>query len=78
MIAVAPYWEILTLRTGRDDYRRTCEAWLARLRDSEAIIRERFGAERFEEYERYLAACVRSFAMGYVSLCRFSLRRLDG
>lgn len=78
VVAVSPYWEILELRTGRDDYRRTCEAWLARLRNNESIIRERFGGERFDEYQRYLAACVRSFAMGYVSLCRFSLRRIDG
>ena len=78
VVAVAPHWEILALCTGRDDYRRTCEAWLARLRQNEGIIRDRFGGERFEEYERYLAACVRSFAMGYVSLCRFALRRIDG
>jgi cyclopropane-fatty-acyl-phospholipid synthase len=77
VVSVAPYWEILELRTGRDDYRRTCLAWLARLRDNESIIRERFGGERFEEYERYLAACVRSFEKGYVSLCRFALRRID-
>jgi cyclopropane-fatty-acyl-phospholipid synthase len=76
--AVAPHWEILELRTGRDDYQRTCEQWLSRLRGHEAHIRARFGDERFEEYERYLAACVRSFAMGYVSLCRFALRRLEG
>lgn len=75
--SVAPHWEILALRTGRVDYQKTCEAWLARLRNNEAVIRERFGGERFDEYERYLAACVRSFAMGYVSLCRFSLRRID-
>lgn len=78
VVSVSPYWEILELRTGRDDYRRTCEAWLSRLRDNESIIRARFGGERFEEYQRYLAACVRSFTMGYVSLCRFSLRRIDG
>jgi cyclopropane-fatty-acyl-phospholipid synthase len=77
VVSFGPCWEILELRTGRDDYRRTCEAWLARLRDNEAILRARFGAARFEEYERYLAACVRSFAMGYVSLCRFALRRID-
>jgi cyclopropane-fatty-acyl-phospholipid synthase len=78
VVAVAPCWEILELRTGRDDYRRTCEEWLSRLRAHEAPIRARFGDERFEEYQRYLAACVKSFAAGYVSLCRFALRRLDG
>ena len=76
VVSVAPCWEILELRTGRDDYRRTCEEWLARLSAREAEIRARFGDERFDEYRRYLAACVRSFAEGYVSLCRFALRRL--
>lgn len=77
VVAVAPYWEILELRTGRDDYEKTSRVWLERLRANEAVIRARFGDERFEEYDRYLAACVQSFAKGYVSLCRFSLRRLD-
>jgi cyclopropane-fatty-acyl-phospholipid synthase len=77
VVAVAPCWEILELRTGRDDYRRTCAAWLSRLEGHEAEIRARFGDARFEEYRRYLAACVHSFAMGYVSLCRFALVRQD-
>lgn len=78
VVSVAPYWEILELRTGRDDYRRTSEAWLARLRSNEATIRARFGDGRFVQYERYLAACAHSFERGYVSLCRFALRRVDG
>lgn len=77
VVSFAPGWEILALKTGRDDYRRTCEEWLSRLRANRAVIEQRFGAARFAEHERYLAACVRSFSMGYLSLCRFSLRRID-
>ncbi len=78
VVSVAPWWEILELRTGRDDYRRTCEDWLARLTGHEREIRARFGDARFDEYQRYLAACVMGFDRGYLSLCRFALRRLSG
>ena len=34
--AVNPYWEIVEVRTRREDYRRTCEHWRSRLRGHEA------------------------------------------
>ena len=75
--AVNPYWEILRVRTRREDYRRTCEHWRTRLRAHEDEIRSRWGARLFEDYDRYLTACVRAFAMHYQSLAQWSLRRID-
>jgi len=76
-VAVGGSWEILELKTGRDDYRRTCEAWRSRLRANEAVVRDRFGDELFLTYERYLSASVLAFTKHYLSLCRFSLGRID-
>ncbi|MEU8365347.1 cyclopropane-fatty-acyl-phospholipid synthase family protein [Nonomuraea sp. NPDC048882] len=75
--AAEPYWEILHVRTRRLDYRRTCEHWRARLRQHEAVIRDRWGDRLFEDYDRYMTACVRGFEQRYLSLAQWSLRRLD-
>jgi cyclopropane-fatty-acyl-phospholipid synthase len=75
--AVNPYWEIIEVRTRREDYRRTCEHWRDRLRAHEARIRDRWGDQLFRDYDRYLTACVRAFGMHYQSLAQWSLRRVD-
>ncbi|MEO7328771.1 MAG: class I SAM-dependent methyltransferase [Minicystis sp.] len=77
IVAVGPSWEILALKTGRDDYRRTCEVWRARLRQNEATVRAQFGDDLFTTYDRYLSASVLAFTKRYLSLCRFSLGRID-
>jgi cyclopropane-fatty-acyl-phospholipid synthase len=75
--AVNPYWEIIEVRTRREDYRRTCQHWRARLRAHEDEIRARWGGQLFADYDRYLTACVRAFQMHYQSLAQWSLRRVD-
>ena len=75
--SVLPYWEIVQLNTRREHYARTTTEWLARLRRNEAQIRENWGDAVFDEYDRYLGACVMAFEEGYQSLAQFSLRRLD-
>jgi cyclopropane-fatty-acyl-phospholipid synthase len=77
VVAVAPYWEVREVHARRDDYRRTSEHWRSRLRAHEQTVRARFGDESFDLYDRYLGICVRNFEAGYLSLCRFSLRRRD-
>ena len=77
MAAVTPYWEIMEVRTRREHYARTAAEWLRRLRKSESLIRDRWGYERFEEYERYLSGCVMVFEKGYQSLAQLLLRRID-
>jgi cyclopropane-fatty-acyl-phospholipid synthase len=75
--AVNPYWEVLEVKTRRLDYKRTCEHWLARMRQHEALIKERWGAKLFADYDRYLSTCVRGFEMHYQSLAQYSLQRID-
>ena len=75
--SVSPYWEIVDLRTRRDHYEKTSAEWLRRLIAHEPTIRERWGATLFEDYRRYLEACVMAFADGYQSLAQFALRRVD-
>ena len=76
-MAVAGTWEVLELKTGRDDYRRTTDAWRARLRANEATIRAQYGDALYATYDRYLSASVLAFTKHYLSLCRFSLGRID-
>jgi cyclopropane-fatty-acyl-phospholipid synthase len=75
--AVNPYWEVMEVKTRRLDYQRTTEIWLERLRKNEQLIRQRWSAQLFLDYERYLATCVRGFAMHYQSLAQYSLLRID-
>lgn len=75
--AVNPYWEIMEVRTRREDYQKTCAEWLRRLRLNEDLIRERWGNKVFDDYDRYLRTCVRGFEMHYQSLAQYSLRRID-
>jgi cyclopropane-fatty-acyl-phospholipid synthase len=75
--AVNPYWEVMEVKTGRLDYQKTCEHWLSRLRDHEKVIKEKWGAQLFADYDRYLSTCVRGFEMHYQSLARYSLKRID-
>jgi cyclopropane-fatty-acyl-phospholipid synthase len=75
--AVNPYWEVVELKTRREHYARTAAEWLRRLRARQPEIRDRWGAERFAEYERYLGACVMAFERGFQSLLQVALRRID-
>ena len=75
--AVNPYWEVVEVKTRREDYGKTCWHWRDRLRKNETLVRERWGAEVFEDYDRYLTTCVRAFDKHYQSLAQWSLRRID-
>jgi cyclopropane-fatty-acyl-phospholipid synthase len=75
--SVNPYWEIMEMKTRRVHYQRTCEKWLEGLRRHEGEIRQRFGSQVFDDYDRYLSTCVRGFQMHYQSLAQWSLRRID-
>jgi cyclopropane-fatty-acyl-phospholipid synthase len=75
--AVNPYWEVLEVKTRRLHYKRTTEHWRQRLRDHEKLIRDRWGSQLFEDYDRYLSTCIRGFEMHYQSLAQYSLKRID-
>ncbi|MBE0614269.1 MAG: class I SAM-dependent methyltransferase [Burkholderiales bacterium] len=76
MESASRYWEVVEVKTRRLDYLRTCAQWLERLRGHEQRIRDRFGERIFEEYDRYLSACVTAFEKNYVSLAQYSLKRI--
>jgi cyclopropane-fatty-acyl-phospholipid synthase len=77
LAAVNPYWEVMELWTRREHYARTTAAWLQRLQQHEALIRERWGDKTFEDYARYLGGCVNVFEKGFQSLAQLVLRRVD-
>ncbi len=77
VMAVNPYWEIMEIKTRRVDYQKTCAEWLRRMRKHEELIRSKWGDEVFDDYDRYLGACVRGFEMHYQSLAQYALRRID-
>lgn len=75
--AVNPYWEILELRTQRESYGKTTAEWLRRMKLHETTIRQKWGDQVFEDYDRYLSACVRGFDKHYSSDVQLKLRRID-
>jgi cyclopropane-fatty-acyl-phospholipid synthase len=77
IMAVNPYWEVMTVKTRRVDYEKTCAEWLRRMRVHEAHVRETWGDQVFDDYDRYLRTCVRAFQMHYQSLAQYELRRID-
>lgn len=75
--SVNPYWEVVEVKTRREHYAKTTAEWLSRLNNHENIICQHWGNERFEEYQRYLNACVMAFEKSYQSLVQIALRRVD-
>ncbi|MFP6683349.1 MAG: class I SAM-dependent methyltransferase [Polyangiaceae bacterium] len=75
--AVNPYWEVVTVKQRRRDYQRTTAEWLARMRGHETTIRDKWGDQVFDDYDRYLSTCVRAFDQFYSSLAQYELKRLD-
>jgi cyclopropane-fatty-acyl-phospholipid synthase len=75
--AVNPYWEILELKTRRVHYGKTTAEWRRRMRAHETEIRERWGDQVFDDYDRYLSTCVRAFANHWSSDVQMKLRHID-
>ncbi len=72
-----PYWEVMEVRTRREHYAKTAAAWHRRLQQNEALIRERWGDQTYDDYDRYLSGCVRIFEKNFQSLAQLALRRVD-
>jgi cyclopropane-fatty-acyl-phospholipid synthase len=73
--AMRPLWEVIEIRTRREDYAMTAREWHRRLRAHEALIREKWGDRVFSDYERFLSSTVRMFDKDYLTLGQYSLRR---
>jgi cyclopropane-fatty-acyl-phospholipid synthase len=70
-------FEVVCLRNDRDDYARTCRAWLARLeavRDEAIAV---IGEPEVRHFEAFLAAAARGFDARVFALYRMTLIRLD-
>ncbi|MFO0630208.1 MAG: class I SAM-dependent methyltransferase [Polyangiales bacterium] len=75
--AVNPYWEVVELKTRRVHYGKTTAEWLRRMRLHEKKIRETWGDQVFDDYDRYLSTCVRAFANHWSSDVQMKLRHID-
>lgn len=74
--AINPKWELLELHMRREDYGRTTAEWLRRMRLHEGTIRQTWGDQLFDDYERYLDTCVRGFANHWSGDVQMKLRRI--
>jgi cyclopropane-fatty-acyl-phospholipid synthase len=75
--SVNPYWEVAEVQMRRPHYARTLAHWHRRLLRNESVIRERWGDQRFEDYDRYLLESSRAFEAGWLTLAQLSLERLE-
>ncbi|MEZ4749738.1 MAG: hypothetical protein R3B54_03655 [Bdellovibrionota bacterium] len=41
------------------------------------MIREKWGSQVYEDYDRYLSTCIKAFENNWQSLHQYSLKRLD-
>lgn len=74
--AVNPYWEIVELKTRREHYGKTTGEWLRRLKLNEKTIRQKWGDQVYDDYDRYLSTCVRAFAAHWSSDVQMKLRHI--
>ena len=78
-------WEIIQLNTRRQDYGKTTAEWLRRMRlNKDKIMKSGWGGKImsngvnvWENYERYLATCVKAFANHWSSDVQMKLRLKD-
>jgi cyclopropane-fatty-acyl-phospholipid synthase len=77
IVAAIPYYEVMEMHSRRLHYRKTCEHWRTGLRNNESFVREKWGAQVFEDYDRYLSTCITAFENNWQSLHQYSLKRLD-
>lgn len=76
VVAVNPKWECVEMRTQRECYGKTTAEWLRRMRMHETKIRDTWGDELFDNYDRYLSTCVKAFANHWSSDVQMKLRRI--
>jgi len=74
--AVNPHWEIVELVTRREHYGKTTAEWLRRMRLHERKIRDTWGDQVFQDYDRYLSTCVRAFQNHWSSDVQMKLRAI--
>jgi cyclopropane-fatty-acyl-phospholipid synthase len=76
IMAAHPAWEVMEVRTQRESYGKTTAEWYRRLQLHEKTIREKWGNQVYDEYDRYLSTCVRAFANHWSSDVQMKLRKV--
>lgn len=74
--ALEGVFELVELRNDREDYARTCRAWVERLAACYDHAQKIAGAGIARHFRAYLSAAARGFDLGVFVLYRFALRRL--
>lgn len=70
-------FEIVEVRNDRQDYERTCRAWLVNLKRNRAAAVELVGEEVVNRFEKYLNFSIICFHQGISNLLRITLRRIE-
>ena len=74
--AINPKWELEELIMRRTSYRKTTAEWLRRFQQHEDLIREKWGNQVYDDYDRYLSTCVRAFDNHWSGDVQMKLRRI--
>ena len=70
--AASENFELQYLECGRDDYRRTCEIWLERIRANSNLMNSgRSSHKNYVFYERYMRRSIAGFRRRHMTLLRF-------
>jgi len=76
IVAIKPKWELIELHMMREDYGKTTAEWYRRFQLHEDKIRAEWGDQVYDDYDRYLNACVRQFRLHYSGDVQMKLRRI--
>jgi hypothetical protein len=76
--AAAPRFEVASVRSRREDYARTCQTWLERLRARRTDAVTFVGEATVERFETYLASCAPTFDRGILTLYQIVLNKRPG
>jgi cyclopropane-fatty-acyl-phospholipid synthase len=66
--AADPHFEVVTVRSRRQDYARTCMAWHDRLRARRSEGVQLVGEEMVVRFEHYLTAAAEAFSQSFLTL----------
>jgi cyclopropane-fatty-acyl-phospholipid synthase len=73
--ACKPYFEITQQRFDGNQYAKTCDIWLSRLRKNKQLAIDLYSHETYEHYVKYLKYCVVGFMSEKIDLARYSMRK---
>ena len=76
VVAINPHWELEQIIMRRTDYGKTTAEWYRRLQLHEDTIRSTWGDQVYDDYDRYLATCVKAFEKHWSGDVQMKLRRI--